>query len=564
MREPKNDQSEFFATVDQLRLLKTDLEKQLSILKKYLSFLETEAESEETRLLCVDLIKKTEECLKSIQLLNELNDDLTLLREKGSFLFGSQNLGKDLRICPRCGHVQRRDSMFCVSCGTSLASEFTSSGQQTGRGEFGQGQFSGGGPSNAGFGSGGFGQSKPHSQRPPFNNASSGGFGGFGQGSQRPQNLPSSGSQFGGAANTSPGHSIYPDPWMNEPSAKKKADPLSAIGRILAAPFTAAGSLLKGNRNKKDGDREEILPEKVKDEEKDREVTPPGGSGEEITSADRNESVAVSNVEYSAIAPAKMKKGEYSIIHLVMYEEEYRSVAEQILSQSRDKKVETPGGAMDVSHGSKIKITLFSPDIMPTFGDFSVQEERIWGGKYQNFSFPVMIPSQYSRRQVLFEVNIYINNVIASELSFTADIDAEKEQRLSIQRRDILSAFVSYAREDRVRVLSIVQGMRKARRDLDIFMDVKDLQSGDEWEKVLENEIANRDIFYLCWSIAASKSANVEKEWRYALTYKGADCIEPVPIDPPELCPPPEELRNKHFNDNLLYFIDAYGWNRRG
>ena len=105
--------------------------------------------------------------------------------------------------------------------------------------------------------------------------------------------------------------------------------------------------------------------------------------------------------------------------------------------------------------------------------------------------------------------------------------------------------------------------MRQARRDLDIFMDVKDLRSGEEWEKVLEYEIADRDIFYLCWSIAASKSKNVEKEWRYALSCKGLDCIEPVPIDPPELCPPPDELKKKHFNDTLLYFIEGYGWNRR-
>ena len=270
-------------------------------------------------------------------------------------------------------------------------------------------------------------------------------------------------------------------------------------------------------------------------------------------------------MEFSAIAPAKMKKGEYSIINILMYEEEYRNVADRILSQSGEKNVETPGGAMDISHSSKIRVTLYSPDIMPmpVHGNYVLEEERVWTGKYQNFSFSVDIPGDFKKRQILFEVGVYINNVIASNLSFTADVDAEKEQRLSIQRKDILSAFVSYAREDRLRVLSIVQGMRQARRDLDIFMDVKDLRSGDEWEKVLEHEIADRDIFYLCWSIAASKSKNVEKEWRYALSCKGLDCIEPVPIDPPELCPPPDELKKKHFNDTLLYFIEGYGWNRR-
>ena len=89
MREPKKNKSDFLTTVEQLQQLQKQLEKKLSILKKYLNFLENEAESEETRLLCADLIKKTEECLKAILLLNELNANLTLLTEKDSAPFGS-------------------------------------------------------------------------------------------------------------------------------------------------------------------------------------------------------------------------------------------------------------------------------------------------------------------------------------------------------------------------------------------------------------------------------------------------------------------------------------------
>ena len=614
MRVSKNDKSDFLTTVEQLQQLQKQLEKQLSILKKYLSFLETEADSEENRRLCDDLIKKTEECLKAILLLNELNDDLTLLTDKDSAPFGSQRLGKDLRICPYCGRVQRHDHIICMDCGTILDSVFMPYEQQAAEGESGQSKPSGMGnpneengsggagqpggqtvPSSGGFGqpggqtahssggggqpgvqtahsSGGFGQSgspfgeSAQSYFPFSGDAQSGSpFGGFGQsgsgpgGSKGDSNRPYQNQHQGQSfqreksvrpAYNSPGQSLPQGSTSIEPAARKTSNPVSALGRILAAPFTAAGSLLKGIRDKKDVDPELFRVEKVKEEE---------------TSKDTNNEITVSNVEFSAIAPAKMKKGEYSIINILMYEEEYRNVADRILSQSEEKNVETPGGAMDISHSSKIRVTLYSPDIMPmpVHGNYVLEEERVWTGKYQNFSFSVDIPGDYKKRQILFEVGVYINNVIASNLSFTADVDAEKEQRLSIQRKDILSAFVSYAREDRLRVLSIVQGMRQARRDLDIFMDVKDLRSGDEWEKVLEHEIADRDIFYLCWSIAASKSKNVEKEWRYALSCKGLDCIEPVPIDPPELCPPPDELKKKHFNDTLLYFIEGYGWNRR-
>jgi len=116
---------------------------------------------------------------------------------------------------------------------------------------------------------------------------------------------------------------------------------------------------------------------------------------------------------------------------------------------------------------------------------------------------------------------------------------------------------MSYASQDRSRVAAIVQGMEKARPDLKIFMDVEGLRSGENWEDALKKEIDDRDILYLCWSHAARESHWVEKEWRYALEAKGLDGIDPIPIDPPDSCPPPKELSQKHFNDRMLFIINA-------
>ncbi len=49
----------------------------------------------------------------------------------------------------------------------------------------------------------------------------------------------------------------------------------------------------------------------------------------------------------------------------------------------------------------------------------------------------------------------------------------------------------------------------------------------------------------------------LDREWRYAFNTKGIEGIEPVPIEPAETCPPPEELSKLHFNDYLQYL--AYG-----
>lgn len=131
------------------------------------------------------------------------------------------------------------------------------------------------------------------------------------------------------------------------------------------------------------------------------------------------------------------------------------------------------------------------------------------------------------------------------------------EQKIQISRTDVFSAFISYASQDRNRVAAIIQGMKKARPDLDVFFDVDSLRSGDDWELALREEIERRDVLFLCWSHFARESKWVNEEWRYAFEKKGIDGIEPVPIESPDVCPPPEELRKKHFNDKLLYIINA-------
>ncbi len=77
---------------------------------------------------------------------------------------------------------------------------------------------------------------------------------------------------------------------------------------------------------------------------------------------------------------------------------------------------------------------------------------------------------------------------------------------------------------------------------------------GEDWRKRLRREILSRDIFFLFWSLAASKSTSVEKEWRAALDGKGLDFISPVPLVSPEKVPPPKELASLHFNEWTLAF----------
>ena len=255
------------------------------------------------------------------------------------------------------------------------------------------------------------------------------------------------------------------------------------------------------------------------------------------------------SVQFSAVADRQFTPGCYLPIDVVMYEDAFRKVVDDLVETKGGKGQETKGGYQEVARNARVRVVLTSQDI-PLDAD---GEERIWMGKYLEFSFVVKIPGDYAEPQLLLTASVYINDLIATRLRLILS----REKAVQVSREDVTSAFVSYASQDRGRVAAIIQGMRKARPDLDIFFDIETLRSGQEWEKALWEEIDKRDVLFLCWSHSAKASPWVEKEWRYALSHKGDTGVEPIPIDPPDTCPPPPELQQKHFNDKMLYIIKA-------
>lgn len=258
----------------------------------------------------------------------------------------------------------------------------------------------------------------------------------------------------------------------------------------------------------------------------------------------------LSQVQFSAVAPRQILKGEYAMIDVTAYEDAYRHIVDRIIANADTEVREVIASPQEVEKNTRIRIRLSSPDVEVEDCD----ETQVWRGRYLTYSFPVMIPASYAKRQILFLATVYFNDVIATRLKIIVPCTSSKEHKLQISREDVLTAFISYASQDRSRVATIIQGMQKARPDMDIFFDVESLRSGDDWECALHREIEKRDVLYLCWSHHAKASAWVENEWRYALANKGLDGIEPIPLVPPADCPPPEELKSKHFNDRALLY----------
>ena len=246
---------------------------------------------------------------------------------------------------------------------------------------------------------------------------------------------------------------------------------------------------------------------------------------------------------------AQINKGEHTVINIFMYEKSAKSEVEKLLREMAMPSRITRSGIHEAPEGALIRIVLSSPDIQINDGE----ETMTWHGQYLNFYFSVLVPKDYSADRIQFKAVVYINDVIATRLIFFAGCDVTY-QIVDVERYDISKIFASYASQDREKVAMIIQGMEKARPDIEVFLDVDKLRSGENWEERIYREIDQSEMLYLCWSRNAMKSKYVNKEWRHMYNTKGEEYIEPVPLETPDICPPPIELAKKHFNDKWLNY----------
>ena len=278
---------------------------------------------------------------------------------------------------------------------------------------------------------------------------------------------------------------------------------------------------------------------------------PPRPESVQVTENEAAPPPTLDQFHISAVTPRSITPGDYGIVDVVLYEDTFRGVIDQILAEQEHGGKETLSGAHAAAKGTPIRVVLSSPDV--TIDE--PEETQVWQGKYLRFSFDFAVPEEYIKKQVLLRAAVYFAEVPATRLRILIDLAAPAGQQPAIARRDIRSAFMSYATAEREKVIRIMQGIQQVRPDLDLFLDVDSLRSGEDWKARLHAEIDRRDVLYLCWSRAAKNSPYVEMEWQYALARKGIDCVEPIPLEPAENCPPPSELAELHFNNRLLFII---------
>jgi hypothetical protein len=324
----------------------------------------------------------------------------------------------------------------------------------------------------------------------------------------------------------------------------------------IRAPDTKSGErVVKGTATKGTQSAESESWE-FKKRGAEREIMEPGRK--------RSYDVPGSNVDwvhFSLVSPASVISNTTFEIELYAHLAQQR---QEIIKRARevilDRKIKIKSkGPVFVSRGVILNVHL---DIQGMKIE-DPEDTILWEGDIGNASFLVHVPECTREGTYKGKALIFINGIQAARLLFMLNVGTSVSvpECLNIDVKRYKSAFTSYARKDRETVLNYIHGMMKVCPELKFNMDIMTLRSGEKFNDILFEYILESDIFYLFWSRAARDSQWVEKEWTYAYENKGIDFIDPIPLEPPELAPPPKPLSDYyHFNDWALAFKSLSHW----
>ncbi len=264
--------------------------------------------------------------------------------------------------------------------------------------------------------------------------------------------------------------------------------------------------------------------------------------------------ISEDKVQFRLVIPENFNRGLRLSVKILMYLQDDYDRADREAQYVADRIKQHLSDTIIAEKGEKLRITLSSPDI--EIQDTERNKTIMWNGEIAQCQFYIKIPKDYEDDSVMLTARVFRDLACLCELSAVAEIDEKREKRLLEMRKEAVTAFISYSHLDEDAVYPRIHGMQKANKKMDIFFDTQNLVSGEIWSKRLEEEIKNRDIFYLFWSPNARDSEVVAKEIECALKYNGINSIEPVPLVKTKYCPPPPELAEIHFNDAILNYID--------
>lgn len=262
----------------------------------------------------------------------------------------------------------------------------------------------------------------------------------------------------------------------------------------------------------------------------------------------------INKVDFSVVAPEKVRPGGDSLVDVYMYTKSQRKIVERAIKAAKEKVTEAARttGSVSVRQGSHVTVVLSSKEAVIEENS----ETLIWSGDALDFRFRFSLSEGYQKKLVNFACEVLFDGIHITRLYFSVPVNTAKSVPVRFVRKDSRRAFVSYSNKDKARVVEQLYAIQRVAPKLRFWMDSQSIVAGEQWRPAIFSAIKRADVFLLFWSHHSKASPEVRKEWEYALALEkenakrgknGARFISPVPLEPPQECPPPAELSDLHF-----------------
>jgi serine/threonine protein kinase len=233
--------------------------------------------------------------------------------------------------------------------------------------------------------------------------------------------------------------------------------------------------------------------------------------------------------------------------------EEVERQAEQVLGPSRAREYQstTQDSSQAVPRDEVISLVPLIEGV-----EFNPpQREFRWTETVHREEFRLRALAGLHGKTARGRLSVYLGSILLAEVPLSLKVDNSHVEPADVppektSARPFRRIFASFASTDKP---IVAQFSRFARMMGDEYHSrLTALRAGDSWDDRLRELIDGADVFQLFWSRKAIHSAQVEREWRYALSLNRPHFLRPVywedplPSDPARDLPP-EALKRLHF-----------------
>ena len=162
-------------------------------------------------------------------------------------------------------------------------------------------------------------------------------------------------------------------------------------------------------------------------------------------------------------------------------------------------------------------------------------------------SFFIYAPFSLTDQSVRGRISVFFKQLLLAEIALdlrvAKDSTPKEEGWAKGADQRFRKVFPSYSNHD----VEVVEAMVQLQTiGSEYLRKVVKMRSDQQWDEGLPATIADADVFQLFWSRNAAQSAQVEKEWRHAITLQREAFVRPVYWEIP-MAEAPEPLRRLRF-----------------